>query len=45
MSGDPARKNQSLYCTYHREKGHTIEQCRNFKDYMDQLVKVGHLME
>ena len=25
MEGDPARRNQSLYCTYHREKGYTIE--------------------
>ena len=25
MDGDLARRNQSLYCSYHREKGHTIE--------------------
>ena len=27
MRGDPSRRNQSLYCTYHRDKGHTTEQC------------------
>ena len=25
MRGDPSRRNQNLYCTYHRDKGHTIE--------------------
>ena len=23
--GDPSRRNQSLYCTYYRKKGHTTE--------------------
>ena len=23
MGGDPSRRNQNLYCTYHRDKGHT----------------------
>lgn len=45
MGGDPTRRNQSLYCTYHGEKGHTIEQCRVLKDHLEQLVKVGHLKE
>ena len=25
MRGDPSRRNQNLYCTYHRDNGHTIE--------------------
>ena len=25
MSEDPSRCNQSLYCQYHQERGHTIE--------------------
>lgn len=41
MGGDLTRKNQSLYYTYHRDKGHTIEQCKTFKDYIEQLVKPG----
>ena len=45
MSGDSARRNQSLYCTYHREKGHTTKQCRVLKDHLEQLVKAGHLKE
>ena len=45
MGGDPTRRNQSLYCAYHRDKGHTTEQCRMFKDYLEQLIKAGHLRE
>ena len=25
MGGDPSWRNQNLYCTYHRDKGHTTE--------------------
>ncbi|XP_050278267.1 uncharacterized protein LOC126719793 [Quercus robur] len=45
MGGDPSRRNQSLYCTYHRDKGHTTEQCRVLKDHLGQLVKAGRLKE
>ena len=45
MDKDPTRRNQSLYCTYHRAKGHTTEQCWVLKDHLEQLVKVGHLKE
>ena len=27
------------------KKGHTTEQCRVFKDHLEQLVKSGHLKE
>ena len=43
--GDLARRNQNLYCIYHREKGHTTKKCRVFKDHLEQLVKFGHLKE
>ena len=45
MGEDPTKRNQSLYCTYHKEKGHTIEQCRVLKDHLEQLVKAGNLKE
>nr|XP_023918601.1 uncharacterized protein LOC112030147 [Quercus suber] len=45
MGGDPAKRNQSLYYTYHREKGHTTKRCRMLKNHLEQLVKAGHLKE
>ena len=45
MGGDLSRRNQNLYCTYHRDKGHTIEQCWVLKDHLGQLVKTGYLKE
>ncbi|XP_050254995.1 uncharacterized protein LOC126700859 [Quercus robur] len=45
MGGDPSRRNQNLYCTYHRDKGRTTEQCRVLKDQLGQLVKAGYLKE
>ena len=45
MGGDLSRRNQNLYCTYHRDKGHTTEQCRVLKDHLEQLVKAGYLKE
>ena len=43
--GDPSRRNQNLYCTYHRDKGHTTEQCRVLKEHLEQLVKARYLKE
>ena len=43
MEGDPSRRNQSLYCTYHKDKGHTTDQCQVLKDHLGQLVKAGYL--
>ena len=45
IRGDPSRRNQNLYCTYHRDKGHTIKQCRVLKDHLGQLVKARYLKE
>ena len=45
MGGDPSRRNQSLYCTYHRDRGHTTEQCWVLKDHLGQLVKAGYLKD
>ena len=39
MAGDPMRRNQSLYCRYHQDHGHTTKDCRNLWDHLDQLVQ------
>ena len=45
MGGDPLRRNQNMYSTYHWDKGHTTKQCRVLKDHLEQLVKAGYLKE
>ena len=37
MENDPSRRNQNLYYTYHRDKGHATKKCR--------VVKAGYLNE
>ena len=37
------KRNQNLYCQYHQEPGHTIEDCRNLRYHLDQLVREGKL--
>lgn len=43
MSGDASQRNQNLNCSYHREQGHTTEDCRVLQDRLNHLVKIGHL--
>ena len=43
MAGDPAKRNQNLYCKYHQEPGHTTDDCRNLKNHLDRLVREGKL--
>ena len=43
MAGDLAKRNQNLYCHYHQEQGHTMEDCRNLWDHLDQLIGEGKL--
>ncbi|XP_030964522.1 uncharacterized protein LOC115985761 [Quercus lobata] len=43
MAGDPAKRNQNLYCAYHQETGHATDDCRNLKNHLDRLVREGKL--
>ena len=45
MGGDPIKRNQSLLCQYHQDRGHTTEDCRTLCDYLEQLVKIGKLKQ
>ena len=45
MRGDLSKRNQNLYCTCHRDRGHTTELCQVLKDHLGQLVKAGYLKE
>ena len=43
VTGNPVNHNQNLYCHYHQDHGHTIEDCRNLWDHLEQLVREGKL--
>ena len=45
IARNPMRCNQSLYCQYHQDQGHTTEDCRNLWDHLDQLVREGKLKQ
>ena len=45
MAGNPEKRNRNLYCQYHRDHGHTIEDCRSLWDHLDQLVREGKLKQ
>ena len=41
---NPAQRNKSLRCDYHREHGHETDWCRSLKFLVEKLIKAGHLM-
>ena len=43
MMGNPEKRNHNLYCQYHQDHGHTIEDCKSLWDHLDQLVREGKL--
>ena len=45
MVGNPEKRNRNLYCQYHRDHGHSIEDCRSLWDHLDQLVREGKLKQ
>ena len=45
MVGNPEKRNRNLYYQYHRDHGHTTEDCRSLWDHLDQLVREGKLKQ
>ena len=43
MAGESTRCNQNFYCQNHQDHVHTTKNCRNFWNYLDQLVREGKL--
>ena len=45
MVGNPEKQNRNLYCQYHRDHGHTTEDCRSLWNHLDQLVQEEKLKQ
>ena len=43
IAGESTRRNQNFYCQYHKDHEHTMENCKNLWNYLDQLVREGKL--
>ena len=40
---DPAQRNKTLRCDYHKDDGHETDLCRSLKFLVEKLIKAGHL--
>ena len=38
----PPNIDMTKYCRYHRNNGHTTEECKALQDKIEELVRVGH---
>lgn len=46
MQGDPAQRDQSRFCEYHRDIGHRTNHCRSLKYLVvEGLINTRHLKE
>ncbi|CAA0821501.1 Unknown protein, partial [Striga hermonthica] len=41
----PLRPMSDLYCRFHKDYGHTTENCRHLKDEIERLIRAGYLKE
>ncbi|RVX05774.1 hypothetical protein CK203_023922 [Vitis vinifera] len=45
IKADPAKRDDIKTCAYHKEHGHTTEQCRSLHYLVERLIRVGHLKQ
>nr|XP_027088778.1 uncharacterized protein LOC113710141 [Coffea arabica] len=45
MFGSRDKRNSNLYCLYHRDIGHEIEDCNDLKREIENLIRQGHLKQ
>ncbi|XP_011094524.1 uncharacterized protein LOC105174196 [Sesamum indicum] len=45
MKDNPKRLKSDKYCRFHRDRGHTTEECHHLKNEIEKLIQRGHLKE
>ena len=43
MKSDPARRDDTKYCEFHKDPGHLIDDCIQLKREIEYLIRCGHL--
>ena len=43
LRSDPAKRSKDLYCRFHRDHGHTTEDCFALKQQIEALIRQGKL--
>ena len=42
---DPTKRDRKRKCVYHKERGHTTEQCRSLHYLVERLIRAEHLRQ
>ena len=45
LHGDHSKRNQNKYCWFHKNVGHTTEECITLKDEIEKLIRCGYLQD
>ncbi|KAL0440607.1 UNVERIFIED_CONTAM: hypothetical protein Slati_2543700 [Sesamum latifolium] len=45
MKDNPKRLKSDKYCRFHRDRGHTAEECYHLKNEIEKLIQCGYLKE
>ncbi|KAL0381132.1 UNVERIFIED_CONTAM: hypothetical protein Sangu_0177500 [Sesamum angustifolium] len=45
MKDNPKRLKSDKYCRFHRDRGHTTEECLHLKNEIEKLIQRGHLRQ
>ncbi|RVW70032.1 hypothetical protein CK203_059021 [Vitis vinifera] len=45
LETDPSKRDHSKKCVFHKEHGHTTEECRCLHYLVERLIRVGHLKQ